>query len=790
MNLSLNWLNDYVNTEEILLPKLISGLTMSGSKVEKSRDLSEPLSKIVIGKVTEIKKHENSDKLWICKVNIGETDVQIVTGAQNVFEGAVIPVVLDGGTVINRQDGSVTKIKKGKLRGAVSNGMLCSPDEIGMDRSDFPNADEDGILILNKEDGIEAVEIGSDALEFFGLNDTVIEFEITNNRADCLAVTGLAREVAATFDLPLEIPEPQFKGCSGDINAEVSVTVENKQLCSRYMAGLVKNVKIKPSPRWLTARLKAQGVRPINNIVDITNYVMLEYGYPLHAFDKRYVGGGGITVRNAKQDEEITLLDGNTVSLDSDILVIADKNKPVAVAGVMGGEYSGVSEDTDTVVFEAACFDGVSVRRAAKKIGRRTESSSRFEKSLNPANVKTALLRALQLVEELGCGEVCISVIDCANYIETEKRVPHDYKAVNSFLGTDIPENEQINIFKRLELGYDDNNKQVIVPSFRADINLPCDLAEEVARIYGYDKIESTLPRLGNNANVSVFESYTQKLVSVLTAQGCCECITYSFVSPKMNAIAPNSDNPVALKNPFGEETSVMRTSMIASVLKVVVNNINAGNSEARLFEIGRVYGQGKESDVLCIGLYGKDESFFTLKGIVQEIAGCFKIDISTSVKRYTEMPFHPGRAAHFDYIKFGELSPIVLRDYGISERVYIAEIVLEELFNHHCRSGGKTIYTPIPRFPAAVRDLSLVCDDETESGAIVSIVKGGCRRFLESVEFFDVFKGGNLEDGKKSLSYKLTFRKPDGTLTDEEVDTAVKQILGKLEENNIKLRR
>ena len=798
MNLSLNWLNDYVKTDKIPLAQLVSGLTMSGSKVEKHKDLAEPLSKVVIGKVVEMKKHENSDKLWLCKVEAGfkESETgektpalyQIVTGAQNVFEGAIVPVVLDGGVVLNRHDSSVIKIKKGKLRGEVSEGMLCSTDELGIELSE--NA-VDGIWILNDEDGIDEVELGSCMLEFLGLKDTVIEFEITNNRPDCFSITGLAREVSATFDLPLNLPEPSFDGntSAGDIKSEILVKIENEELCSRYMAGLVKNVKITPSPKWLASRLKAQGIRPINNIVDITNYVMLEYGNPLHAFDKRFINDGGIIVRNARVGEKITLLDGNTVDLAPDILVIASgkdsaSSVPVAVAGVMGGEHSGVVDDTDTVVFEAACFDKVSVRRAAKKVGRRTESSSRFEKGLAPQNTKTALLRALQLVEELKCGEVCSEYIDVCGLAPTITRTcAHDSDAINRFLGTNISQSEQKDIFKKLGFGYDDEQKCVIVPTTRSDINLQCDLAEEVARIYGYDKIESTLPRLGKNAQPNSNERNVQKLVNVLTAQGCRECITYSFVSPKMNAIAGggNDEKEVVIRNPFGDETSVMRTTMAPSILKVIANNLNHRNMSARLFELGRVYETGKETDMLCIALYGKNESFFTLKGVLEEIASNFKIDIP--VERYTESPFHPGRGAKCEFAKFGEISPLVLQEYDISERVYVAEVDLKKLFD---LLSDKTTYTQIPTYPASIRDLSLVCDDETASGTVVEIISKACKKYLDSVDFFDVF---NLENGKKSLSYKLTFRKPDGTLTDEEVDTAIKQILNKLEENNIKLR-
>ncbi|MCL2037036.1 MAG: phenylalanine--tRNA ligase subunit beta [Oscillospiraceae bacterium] len=783
MNLSLNWLNDYVNTETLSVEELVSGLTMSGSKVEKAKDLSAPMNKIVIGKVVQIKKHENSDKLWICQLDIGgmgeDSLCQIVTAAQNVFEGAVVPVVLDGGTVL--RDGEAFKIKKGKLRGEVSEGMLCSPYELGLSKSDLPYADDDGILILSNDLESDKLVIGGDALEFLGLKDTVVEFEITNNRPDCFSVIGLAREVSATFRLPLNMPVYDYKGADFDINSEISVKIENNRLCSRYMAGLVRNVKIAPSPRWMQSRLKAMGIRPINNIVDITNYVMLEYGNPLHAFDKRFIEGDKIIVRSAENGEKITLLDGNTITLDESVLVIADAVKPVAVAGVMGGEYSGVMDDTNTVVFEAACFEGVSVRRAAKKIGRRTESSSRFEKGLNPQNVEIALERALQLVEELGIGEVASKVIDISCFEPVTVRVPHDYAGINAFLGTNIPEVEQIDIFARLGFGYDSANKCVIAPLWRSDVKSFYDLSEEVARIYGYDEIPPTVPKMLRSSRVDGYEHDIGKLAEVMTAQGCSECVTYSFVSQKMA-----DENAVKIRNPFGEETSVMRTSLIPSMLKVVADNLNAGNGAARLFEIGRVYSHEKETDVLCVGIFGKEESFYTLKGIFEELFASFRIGVS--VNRYTEMPFHPGRAAFCDYAKLGEISPLLLREYGINpeSRVYAFEIDLAVFFAESCR---KITHKPIQRYPASVRDLSLVCDDDFASGRVVELIEKAGAKHLESVEFFDVFKGGNLGEGVKSLSYKLTFRKADGTLTDAEVDKAVTKTLSVLEENNIKLR-
>jgi len=795
MNLSLNWLNDYVKTDSIPLPELIAGLTMSGSKVEKYKKLSDPLDKVVIGKVSEIKKHENSDKLWICKVEVGAAaPVQVVTGAQNVFEGAIVPVVLDGGTVLNRQDGSAVKIKKGKLRGEVSEGMLCSPDELGLSKSELPYADEDGILILSKDPEADKLvigqKIGTSALDFLGLNDTAIEFEITNNRPDCLSVLGLARETAATFGLPLKdenIERPAYTGFKSNIEKEIDVVIENKRLCSRYMAGLARNVKIGPSPKWLASRLKASGVRPINNIVDITNYVMLEYGHPMHAFDKRFIEGGQIVVRSAFAGERITLLDGNTVELSPDILVIADRMKPIAVAGVMGGEYSGVMPDTATVIFESACFDGYAVRMASKKIGRRTESSARFEKGLDPVNAKAALLRALRLVEILGCGEVADTFIDYVNFEEEVKKVAFDPKAINALLGAEIPESEQTAILKKLGFGVEDGF--VTVPPWRTDIELTCDLAEEVARIYGYNNIKSTLPRLSaglSESRADGCERNIRKLVNILTARGCRECITYSFVPPDFNGGIAAFDSPVKIRNPFGAETSEMRTSLIPSMLKVIADNQTARVTEARFFEIGRKYAPGKETDTLAIGLYGKNEDFYTLKGIIEDIGEAFGMGgiggTGKSFERYTEKPFHPGRAAVCEYGVFGEVLP----QENIQNRAYIAEIDLEKLFS---AAKNAAVYTPIPKFPAVTRDLSLVCPEETANGVVLEIIGKSGGTLLESAEFFDIFKGGSLKDGYKCMSYSLVFRGKDGTLTDADADAAVTKILAALKREDIVLR-
>ncbi len=512
MNLSMKWLNDYVKAD-MPIKDFVAEMTMSGSKVETYEVLSEKLKNIVVGKIVKMEKHADSEKLWICQVEAGkDAPVQIVTAAQNVFEGAVVPVVLANGSCVDSQTGGVLEIKKGKLRGVESFGMFCGFEELGITNADVPYADKDGVLILNNDEDFDKMTVGMPIEKALGIDDICVEFEITNNRPDCLSVIGLARETHATFNAPLNIRTPQFKGIDCDISKELSVSVENTQLCSRYMAAMVKNVKIGPSPRWMTERLRASGVRAINNLVDITNFVMLEYGHPMHAFDARYVEGGKIIVRNAKEGETLKLLDEakKPVQLTPEMLVICNEKEPMAVAGVMGGEKSGIWDDTTTVIFESACFDGVSVRRTAKKVGERTEASARFEKGIDPINAKDALYRALELIEMLGCGDVVNTIIDVDNSNKQPHRLKHDWKWVNSFLGADIPEQEQIDILTRLGFEYDKASCEITVPNVRIDMERPCDIAEEVARIYGYNRIPSTVPRLSSQGRITAEQRFEQ----------------------------------------------------------------------------------------------------------------------------------------------------------------------------------------------------------------------------------------------------------------------------------------
>ena len=801
MDLSMKWLGDYVDAD-MPIKDFVAGMTMSGSKVETYRDLSQPLKNIVVGKVISIEKHADSEKLWICQLDIGkEQPIQIVTAAQNLYMGAVVPVVLDGGVCIDRHNKTVMKIKKGKLRGVESCGMMCSFDELGMENSDFPYSSPDGILIFNDDPEFEKFKVGEDVIKAVGLDDICVEFEITNNRPDCLSVIGLAREAHATFNKPLKLTPPTFKGIDADINKELSVEVQNPQLCSRYMAAKVKNIKIAPSPRWMAERLRASGVRAINNLVDITNFVMLEYGHPMHAFDARFVEGNKIVVRNAKDGEVLKLLDESTpeLKLSSDMLVICNEKEPMALAGVMGGEHSGIQDDTTEVIFEAACFDGVNIRRSAKKAGVRTESSSRFEKGLDPDNAKNALYRALELVEMLGCGEVVNTVIDVYTTPKKPNKLKLDCQWINEFLGADIPEEEQISILKRLDFTYDENTKEVTPPSVRIDIVRQCDLAEEVARIYGYNRIASTVPRLSSHSKQTPMDVLQKKLIGIMLSQGCLETMTFSFISPKgYDKCRIEDAKSVKLLNPLGEDTSVMRTSLIPSMMELTAFNINARNMSGRFFEIGREYHPVSddvnvlpvEKDVLICTLYGENEDFFTAKGIAEEIAEKCGVDIKFTAL-HSDKTFHTGRCAELTAEGrvlgvCGEIHPLVTENYGIGKtRVYMLVIRLEELLES---ISGEVKYKSLPRFPASVRDLSLVCDEEISSGEIVDTITAAAKH-LESVRLFDMYTGEQIPEGKKSLSYKLTFRKSDGTLTDEECDKAVGKIISSLAAKNITLR-
>ncbi|WP_295157630.1 phenylalanine--tRNA ligase subunit beta [uncultured Ruminococcus sp.] len=803
MDLSMRWLADYVDCD-MPIKDFVSGITLSGSKVECYGVEGDYLENVVVGQVKDIVPHPNSDHMFICQLDVGEGAlVQIVTGAQNVKKDDFVPVAKHKSTVLH--EGKQVKITKGKLRGEASNGMLCSLGELGLTVHDFPYAIEDGIFILG--DDCDKT-IGKDIREAIGFNDTTVEFEITSNRPDCMSVIGLARETAATFGKELKVKAPEFKGIDGDVNEMLKVKIHNTDLCKRYIGAIVKNVKIGPSPRWMRERLRASGVRPINNFVDITNYVMLEYGRPMHAFDLRYVEGAEINVRNAKAGETITTLDGVERTLSEEMLVIADAKKPVAVAGVMGGEYSGIMDDTTTVVFESACFDGASVATTAKKLRMRTDASSRYDKGLDPHECYEALMRACQLVEELGAGEVVKTVIDENYQSETAPNVEFSAEWINNFLGTDIPEAEMIRILEKLEFTVKDG--RVYAPWFRVDIGCKADVAEEVARIYGYNSIPDTIIRGVAQAQRTPKQNYERKVKAAMLSMGLNEIETFSFISPKyFDKIALPADsrlrNTVTIMNPLGEDTSVMRTTIIPSVLEVVARNYSYRNPECYVFEMGNEYipVEGEvlptEPVRLGIGFYDTETKadFYTLKGMVEglmDTVGAENVEYERPDENceFAEVSaFHPGRCA---IVKvdgkqigiFGELHPKVMENYGIEARTYVAKINIPELMELSCET--KT-YKPLPKFPASTRDLSVVCDEEIPAALLEKTIRKAVGNILESVTLFDVYRGEQIEAGKKSVSYSISMRSLEGTLTDDQADKAMEKAIKELSAVGAELR-
>lgn len=796
MNLSMKWLSDYV-TLDTTVKDFCAAMTMSGSKVEVATEEGSEIKNVVVGKLLSVVPHENSDHLVVCQVDVGqEQPIQIVTGAPNVKAGDIVPVALCGAELPNG-----VKIKKGKLRGVESNGMLCSLGELGLTVHDFPYAIADGIFLIQED-----CQIGQDIHEAIGLNDTSVEFEITSNRPDCLSVTGLAREAAATYHVPLNLKKPTFQGIDGNIQDALQVEIQNKEKCPRYAAGIVKNVKIAPSPRWMRERLRASGVRPINNLVDITNYVMLEYGQPMHAFDLRYVKDGKIVVRNAAEGETITTLDGVTRTLSPEMLVIADTEKPIAVAGVMGGEYSGIMEDTNTVVFESAYFEPVQVRRTAKKLGMRTDASARYEKGLDPEGCLRTLERAFELVELLGAGEPVRTHIDL-NYNEKQRnRIPFDPEWINKFLGTDISREEMCDTMKMLEIEVDGDT--CISPSFRIDLERPADLAEEVARIYGYNNIPSTVIKGVANASLTPKQKFRRTLENATVAVGCYGILTYSFISPKyFDKIALPADSSlrktVVISNPLGEDTSVMRTTTLPSMLETLSLNYKNRNAAVALYEIGKEYlptapdKLPEEPDRLTIGMYGDDADFFTLKGMIETILETAGLHDCTYKACGTDAPFdeicalHPGRSAviyagetPIGYL--GEVHPTVQKNYDIGTRTYVAKLLIDEM---QPLAQTEITYQPLPKFPAITRDLSLVCADEVPVGDLQAAMKNAVGNILEQITLFDVYKGEQIAAGMKSVSFSIRMRSHEGTLTDEQADAAMKRVLKALKEHGATLR-
>lgn len=793
MKLSKKWLNDYISLN-VTDREFALGMTMSGSKVEGYEKEGEELSNIVVGKILELKKHEDSDHLWVCKVDAGQPELlQIVTGAQNLKVGDYVPVALDNSVVSGGK-----KIKKGKLRGVLSEGMLCSLEELGLSINDFPYAVEDGIFVLG--DDCDKT-LGKDIKEAIGLDDTVVEFEITSNRPDCLSVIGLAREASATFGVPYNMPEIKNKGGEGEASNLLKVRIDAPDKCYRYAGAVVKNVKIEPSPRWMRERLRASGVRPINNIVDITNYVMLEFGQPMHAFDLRYLDGAEVIVRTAKEGEKITTLDGVERELSPEMLVIADANKPVAVAGVMGGEYSGIMDDTTTIVFESACFNGTSVRRTAKKLGLRTEASARFEKELDPNGCLMSLLRALDLVEQLGAGEVVSGVVDAYPKVKESVRLPFRPDYMNEFIGINVSREQQIKYLESLDIKVEGD--EIIIPTFRGDLQQQADIAEEIARLYGYENIPDEPLKGVAVGYLTDYQQFLKDTNNLMLSSGLTEIITYSFISPKAyDKICLPEDSKkrksIRILNPLGEDTSVMRTTALPSLLTVLSHNYNNRNEEAAVYEIATEYEPWESDDRLAteipklmIGLYGANIGYYELKGIIEEYLE--KIGVSRyDVRPVKDNPsYHPGRTAEIvvdgkAVCILGEIHPKVLANYEIGTRVYAAEVDLNTVYD--LRNTERT-YKPLPKFPSLKRDIAVVCDKATPVLSLQRAIENAVGNNLESVKLFDVYQGEQIEKDKKSVAFSLTLRAADRTLTDEEADSAVKKALNALSELGAVLR-
>lgn len=791
MDLSIRWLKDYVDIGDISMRDFSEAMSMSGSKVEGWTTEFEDVKNVVVGKILSVEPHPDSDHLVICQLDVGQQEpVQIVTGASNVHVGDMVPAALHKSQLPNG-----VKITKGKLRGVMSNGMMCSIAELNLTKGDFPYAAEDGIFLLQED-----CQVGQDIASAIGCNDTCVEFEITPNRPDCLSVLGLAREAAVTFGKELKMHTPQVKGCGGDIHDYLSVEVRNPQLCPRYTAKVVKNVKIGPSPRWMRERLRASGVRPIDNIVDITNYVMLEYGQPMHAFDIEYVKDHKIIVRNAVSGETIQTLDGVDRTLSEDMLVIADSEKASAVAGVMGGEHSGINENTHTVVFESACFKGSSVRITAKKLGMRTESSGRFEKGLDAQNCLPAVMRACELVELLGAGEVVDGVIDVDNTNYQPTRIHLDADWTNRFLGTDIPKEQMVKILTDLQFQMEGD--EIIVPSFRSDVEHKADIAEEIARFYGYNNIPTTIAKGSPEGGYNEYQKFERVVNQNMLAQGMYEIMTYSFVSPKQyDKIRLPKDDPkrqsVVIRNPLGEDTSIMRTNAIPSMMDILSKNYNNRNGAVSLYEIGNEYipveGELLPDEVpnLVLGMYGDDKDFFTLKGVVENQLDTLAIREYDVDAKSDDPTFHPGRCAVLskdgeEFGIIGEVHPLVCANYGINTRVYVGKLKLRKLF---AMMDTQRSYVPMPKFPASTRDLALLCDDALPVMTMEKAIKAAAGKILEKIELFDVYKGSQIAQGKKSVAFNISMRASDRTLTDEEVNGAMSKILKALEELGAQIR-
>lgn len=806
MRTSLEWIRSMVPELSCTAQEYMDAMTLSGSKVEGYEELDADLEKIVIGQIEKIEKHPDADKLIICQVNVGTGEnIQIVTGAPNVKEGDKVPVVLDGGRVAGGHDGKKTpggvKIKKGKLRGVESFGMMCSIEELGSTKDMYPEAPEYGIYIF-PEDAV----VGADAVEALGLHNSVFEYEITSNRVDCFGIIGLAREAAATFRKEFQPPVVTATGNNEDVNDYVKVSVEDTKLCPRYTARVVKNIKIAPSPEWMQRRLAAQGIRPINNIVDITNYVMEEYGQPMHAYDLDTIAGHQIVVKRAEKGQKFVTLDGQERTLDDSVLMICDGEKAIGIAGIMGGENSMITDDVKTMLFEAACFDGTNIRLSSKKVGLRTDASGKFEKGLDPNNAIEAMNRACQLIEELGAGEVVGGVVDVYTTVKEGRNIPFEPEKYNRLLGTDIAPETMLDYFKMLDLGYDKEKNEILVPSWRQDLECDADIAEEVARFYGYDKIPTSLPSGEATTGKLSFKLRVEKLArDIAEFCGFSQAMTYSFESPKVfDKLLLPADSPlretVVITNPLGEDFSIMRTVSLNGMLASLATNYNRRNQNVRLYELGNIY-LPKQTPVtelpeermqFTLGMYGEGD-FYTMKGVVEELFDKLGMHEKAEYDPSDKKSFlHPGRQAdivyHGNVIGYlGEIHPTVAANYAIKERVYVAVLDMPYVVEY---ASFDRKYRGIAKFPAVTRDLSMVVPKEVLAGDIEKVFdeKGG--QYLERYALFDIYEGAQIKRGYKSIAYTLTFRAQDKTLEDDDIQNAMNKILKKLEELGIELRK